>query len=44
MGGTRGTYGEQTNAYRVWVRKPEAKRQLGRSSLIWEYNIETGLI
>jgi len=43
MGGARGTYGEQRNAYRVWVRKPEAKRRLGRPSLIWEDNIKMAL-
>jgi hypothetical protein len=43
MGGARGTYGEQRNAYRVWVRKPEVKRRLGRPCLIVEDNIKMGL-
>jgi hypothetical protein len=43
MGGARGTYGEQRNSSRVWVRKPEAKRRLGRRSLIWEDNIKVDL-
>jgi len=34
---------EQRNACRVWVRKPETKRRLGRLSLIWEDNIKLNL-
>jgi hypothetical protein len=42
MGGARGTFGEQRNSYRVWVRRPEAKRRLGKPSLIWGVNIKMG--
>jgi hypothetical protein len=40
--------GEKTEAYRVFVAKPEANRPLGRSRRRWEDNIkidfkETGL-
>ena len=35
--------GERRGVYRVLVRKPEGKRQLGRPRLIWEDNIKMGL-
>jgi hypothetical protein len=31
---------EKRNAYRVWVRKPERKRALGRPRSRWENNIK----
>jgi hypothetical protein len=40
MGGAYGTYGENRNAYRVLVRKHEAKRRMGRHSNKWEDNIK----
>ena len=43
MGGACGTYGVQRNAYRFRVKKPEAKRRLGRRSLIWEDSIKMDL-
>jgi hypothetical protein len=30
MGGSCSTWGEKKNAYRLWVRKPEGNRPLGR--------------
>jgi hypothetical protein len=35
--------GEMRNAYRVLVRKPEAKKPLGRSRRRWEDNINMNL-
>jgi hypothetical protein len=32
--------GEKRNAYRIWVGKPEIKRQLGRSRRMWVKNIK----
>jgi hypothetical protein len=29
---------EYGNVYRIWIRKPEGKRQLGRSQCEWEDN------
>jgi hypothetical protein len=31
------------NAYRIWITKPERKRQLGRSQCEWEGNTEMDL-
>jgi len=33
-------YGERRGVCRVFVRKPEGKRPLGRSRLTWEYSIK----
>jgi hypothetical protein len=35
--------GNIRNAYKISVRTPEGKRQLGRPRRRWEYNIETDL-
>jgi hypothetical protein len=35
--------GEERNAYRVSVEKPEGKKRVGRSGHIWKYNIKMGL-
>ena len=35
--------GEGRSVYRVWVRKPEGKRPLGRPRRRWEYNIKMDL-
>ena len=43
MGGTCGTCGENRNACRVVVRKPEGKRPFGRPSREWEQNIKNYL-
>jgi hypothetical protein len=40
MGRERSTYGERRGAYRVLVRKPEGRRQLGRPRRRWEDNIK----
>jgi hypothetical protein len=42
MRGTCSTYGENSDAYRVSVGKPEAKRPLGRHKRRWE-DTETDL-
>jgi hypothetical protein len=34
---------EKMNAYRIWVRKPESKRSLGRRRLRWVDNIKMDL-
>jgi hypothetical protein len=36
--------GENSNAYRILVRKPEGKRPLGRPRRRWVYNIKMDLI
>jgi hypothetical protein len=36
MGMSCSTHGEKMNSYRIWVRKPEGKRPLGRPRLRWE--------
>jgi hypothetical protein len=38
-----GSMGENRGVYRVLVRKPEEKRQLGRPRLKWEDNIKMDL-
>jgi hypothetical protein len=43
MGRACGTNGEQRNAYRILVRKPEGKRSLGRHRRRWENNIKMDL-
>ena len=35
--------GEKRGAYKVLVGKPDEKRQLGRPSRRWKYNIKMGL-
>jgi hypothetical protein len=35
--------GEKRNAYKIFVGKPEGKRQLGRPSCRWEDNIKMDL-
>jgi hypothetical protein len=40
MGGTRDTYGERRNTYRVLVGKPEGKRQRCGFRSIVGYNIK----
>jgi hypothetical protein len=37
------THGENRNAYRILVGKPEGKRPLGRAGLRWEDNIRMDL-
>jgi hypothetical protein len=37
-GGACSTYGERRGVYRVSVKKPEEKRQLGRPRRRWEDN------
>jgi len=44
MGEACSTYGERRGVYRVWVGKPEGKRQLGRPRLRWEDNINIWII
>jgi hypothetical protein len=39
MGGACSTNGENRNAYRILVGKPEGKRPLGRPRHTWEDNI-----
>jgi hypothetical protein len=39
MDGSCSTYGERRGVNRILVRKPEGKRPLGRTRLIWEDNI-----
>jgi len=36
-------HGEKRNTYIILVRKPEAKRPLGRPRCRWEYNIKMDL-
>jgi hypothetical protein len=36
--------GEKRNAYRLWVRKPEGKRLLGRPRRRWVDNIRMDLV
>jgi hypothetical protein len=43
MGGACGMNGENMNAYRILVRKPEGKRPLGRPRYRWEDNIRMDL-
>jgi hypothetical protein len=43
MGGTCSAYGERRGVYRVLVKKPEGKRQLGRPRRRWEDNIKIDL-
>ena len=43
MGDACSTYGERRGIFRVLVRKPEGKRQLGRPRLRWEDNIKMDL-
>jgi hypothetical protein len=40
MGWTRSTNGEQRNAYRILVGKPEGKRPLGKPTRRWEDTIK----
>jgi hypothetical protein len=43
MGSACSAYGEKRGVYRVLVRKPEGKRQLGRPRCRWEDNIKMDL-
>jgi hypothetical protein len=43
MGGACSTHGEVSNAYKIFVRKPEGKRSLGRPWHTWEDNIRADL-
>ena len=43
MGWARGCMGEQRDAYRVVVGKPEENGQLGRQKHKWDYNIKKDL-
>jgi len=43
MGGACGTYGASTGASRVWVRKNDGKRPLGKRRRRWKDNIEMNL-
>jgi hypothetical protein len=43
VGGACSTYGEGRGVYRVLVRKPEGKRQLGRPRRRWEDNVRMDL-
>jgi hypothetical protein len=43
MGGPCSTNGENRNAYRIFVGKPEGKRPLGRPRRRWENNIRMDL-
>jgi hypothetical protein len=43
MGGPCSTNGENGNAYRLLVRKPEGRRPLGRPRRRWVDNIRTDL-
>jgi hypothetical protein len=43
MGGACSTNGENRNAYRILVGKPERKRPTGRQRCRWVDNIEMGL-
>jgi len=41
MGGAGSAYGERRGVYRVFVRKPDDKRPLGRPRHRWKDNIKT---
>jgi hypothetical protein len=43
VGGTCGTYWGRRSVYRVFVGKPEGKRQLGRPRYRWKDNIKMDL-
>jgi hypothetical protein len=43
MGGVYSTNGEKRNAYRIFVRKPERKRPLGKPRRRWVDNIKIDL-
>jgi hypothetical protein len=43
MDGSCSAYGKSRGVYRVVVRKPEGKRQLGRHRRRWEDNIKIDL-
>jgi hypothetical protein len=43
MGRTCSTYEEEERCIRVFVRKPEGKRPLGRTTRRWEDNIKMDL-
>jgi hypothetical protein len=43
MGRACSTHGENRNAYRVLVEKPEGKKPQGRPRRRWEYNIKMDL-
>jgi hypothetical protein len=43
MGRTCSTHGDERNAYRILVGKPEGKRVTGRSRCTWEINMKVDL-
>jgi hypothetical protein len=43
MGRYAARMGEKRNAYRIWARKPEGKRPLGKPRCRWVDNIKMGL-
>jgi hypothetical protein len=43
MGGACSVYGERRGIYRVFVKKPEGKRPLGRLRCRWEDSIQMDL-
>jgi hypothetical protein len=43
VSGACSTHGEERNAYRIFVGKPEGKRPLGRPRRRWEDNIKMEL-
>jgi hypothetical protein len=44
MGGACSTNGENRNAYKLLVGKPEGRRPLGRPRRRWVYNIRMDLV
>jgi hypothetical protein len=44
VGGACGANGERRNVYRLFVRKPEEKRPLGRPKRRWMDNINIDLV
>jgi hypothetical protein len=44
VGGECSTNGEKSNAYRLLVRKPEGKKQLGKPRRRWLNNIRMDLV
>jgi hypothetical protein len=44
MGGARGANGGERTAYRLFVRKPEGNRPLGRQRRKWVDNIKMDLV
>jgi hypothetical protein len=44
MRGTCSTHGEMSNAYKIFIGKPEGTKQLGRSGCRWKDNINMDLL